>query len=222
MKLLQFSDSALPIGTFSFSNGLETAAFEGIVHDATSLENYVIAIATQAAYSDGIAALHAFRAIKEYDYQRLCQADNSLLLFKANEESRVMLRRMGKKMAELGLTLFDSRLLQQWVQDIKKEQTPGTFPAAQGFLFALAGLPIESLFASHQYGVANMVLNAALRCVKVSHYDTQQILFRQAKFAEELFHEVKELSLDEMNTFVPQIDILASLHEKGRMRMFMN
>ena len=29
MRLLEFSDSAFPVGTFSFSNGLETAAFEG-------------------------------------------------------------------------------------------------------------------------------------------------------------------------------------------------
>ena len=33
MHLLEFSDSAFPVGTFSFSNGLETAAFEGIVHN---------------------------------------------------------------------------------------------------------------------------------------------------------------------------------------------
>ena len=32
MRLLEFSDSAFPVGTFSFSNGLETAAFEGIVY----------------------------------------------------------------------------------------------------------------------------------------------------------------------------------------------
>ena len=37
MRLLEFSDSAFPVGTFSFSNGLETAAFEGIVYDAQTL-----------------------------------------------------------------------------------------------------------------------------------------------------------------------------------------
>ena len=33
MRLLEFTDSAFPVGTFSFSNGLETAAEEGLVHD---------------------------------------------------------------------------------------------------------------------------------------------------------------------------------------------
>ena len=30
------------------------------------------------------------------------------------------------------------------------------------------------------------------------------------------------MTLDEMHAFAPQIDILASLHEKGVKRMFMN
>ena len=30
------------------------------------------------------------------------------------------------------------------------------------------------------------------------------------------------MSLEDMNAFYPQLDILASLHEKGNMRMFMN
>lgn len=39
MRLVEFSDSAFPVGTFSFSNGLESAAFEGLVHDAATLSN---------------------------------------------------------------------------------------------------------------------------------------------------------------------------------------
>ena len=38
MHLLQFTDSTFPVGTFSFSNGLETAAYERVVHDARTLE----------------------------------------------------------------------------------------------------------------------------------------------------------------------------------------
>lgn len=67
-----------------------------------------------------------------------------------------------------------------------------------------------------------MVLSAALRCVKVSHYDTQRILFHLSEQSPELYEEVCTMTLADMNAFVPQIDILASLHEKGNMRMFMN
>ena len=67
-----------------------------------------------------------------------------------------------------------------------------------------------------------MVASAALRCVRVSHYDTQRILFRLGDEADALYETVRAMELDEMNAFVPQVDILASLHEKGLKRMFMN
>lgn len=222
MRLLQFTDSAFPVGTFSFSNGLETAAYEGIVHDADTLERFTRSVALQAACSDGVVALHAFRAVQKENYDDLLAADRQLILFKMNEEARQMLRRMGRKLAELGTHIFDSPLLHRWLDDIKRDATPGTYPVAQGLAFCLAGLTEEELFCSHQYGVVNMVLGAALRCVKVSHYDTQRILFRLSDEAETLYRDVRPMTFTDMNAFVPQADILASLHEKGNMRMFMN
>lgn len=222
MRLLQFTDSAFPVGTFSFSNGLETASHEKLVYDAPTLEAYTEAIATQAAFSDGVVALLAFRAARKGLYDEVLEADHRLIAFKMNEEARLMLCRMGKKLAELGVQVFDDALTRRWLEDIRAEQTPGTYPVAQALAFSAVGLNEEELFCSHQYGVINMVLSAALRCVKVSHYDTQRILFRLSERSVEFYEEARTMGFDDMNAFVPQADILASLHEKGNMRMFMN
>lgn len=222
MRLLQFTDSAFPVGTFSFSNGLETASFEGIVYDKETLKQYTRSISYQAAFSDGVAAINAYKAAKMDDYYSLVDVDKMLMMVKMNEESRVMLTRMGRKMVEMGKTLFDNALLSKWLEDIQRNNTPGTYPVAQGLMFYIAEVSEHDLFISSQYGVINMILNAALRCVKVSHYDTQSILFELSNEIEQLYEEAKELTIYEMNTFVPEIDILASLHEKGTMRMFMN
>lgn len=222
MRLLQFTDSTFPVGTFSFSNGLETAGFENIVHDKETLHNFVKSQALQAAFTDGIAAIASHRAFLEGDYDKIVEADRTLILCKMNDEARQMLRRMGKKLAELSIRLFDSEIAKNWLEAIKAEQTPGTYPVAQGIAFAAAGIDEKDLFCSHQYGVVNMVLSAALRCIRVSHYDTQEILYDMSGNVESLYNEVKDLDIDEMHAFFPELDILASLHEKGNMRMFMN
>lgn len=222
MRLLQFTDSAFPVGTFSFSNGLETAAAEGLVHDAATLEAFTREIARQSAFTDGIAAIHARRAHESGSFAGLLEADRQVILCKMNEEARLMTRRMGKKLAELGLRMLHDTLLERWLDSIVEQATPGTYPAAQGIVFGAAGVDERGLFCSQQYGAANMVLSAALRCVRVSHYDTQRILFRLAEGMEELYREVASLDPEDMFTFTPQIDILASLHEKGTQRMFMN
>ncbi len=221
-RLLQFTDSTFPVGTFSFSNGLETAGFENMVTDASTLREFVLSQSIQAGYSDGVAALHSYRAFKEGDYDKVAEADRMLILFKMNDEARLMLKRMGKKFAELAVKLFDSEIITRWLEDIKADRTPGTFPIAQGIAYAAAGVSETDLFCAHQYGVVNMVLSAALRCVKVSHYDTQRILFELSERVEGLYKEASQMELKDMNAFFPELDILASLHEKGSMRMFMN
>lgn len=223
MYLLQMTDSQFPVGTFSFSNGLETASHLGIVHDAATLEEYTRSVAIQGAFSDGVAALLSFRGALKDDLEAVEKIDNGLLLFKMNDEARMMLQRMGRKMAELSVKLFpENSLIHSWLEDIKNGTTAGMFPIAQGLSFAAAGLSEKELFASHQYGVINMVLGASLRCVRVSHYDTQLILQKLSADVEQLYETAKDMTFEDMNSFVPEMDIFASMHEKGNMRMFMN
>lgn len=222
MRLLQFSDSACPVGAFAFSCGLESAVANNIVFDSKTLKNYVQANAIQSAYSDGIASIHAHRATIAGKYDDIILADKSLLMTKMNDEARSMLKKMGRKLAELCHGIAPHPVSGRLLDDIKRDITPGTYPVVQGTCFAILGISEPELFASHQYGVINMVLSAALRCVKVSHIDTQKILFELMRETPTLYDEVKDFSLDEMNAFYPELDLMASIHEKGNSRMFMN
>jgi len=152
----------------------------------------------------------------------ILNADRQAVLCKMNAEARLMTRRMGKKLAELSKHVFPDETAAKWLGDIAGGRTPGTYPVAQGIVFAVCGISEKGLFCSHQYGVVNMVVSAALRCVRVSHYDTQRILFPAADKLGERYDTAGDMDFDDMYTFVPQIDILASLHEKGTKRMFMN
>ena len=97
MRLLQFTDSTFPVGTFSFSNSLETASFENIVTDAASLEAFTRAQSHQAAYSDGVAAIHTHRAFLKKDYDTCREMDRYLIMFKMNSEARLMIQKNGEE-----------------------------------------------------------------------------------------------------------------------------
>lgn len=222
MRLLEFSDSAFPVGTFSFSNGLETAAFEGIVYDASTLQQYTRTALRQTIYSDAIAALIAFRATAVGNYEMIREADQQVILCKMNAEARLMLTRMGKKMAEICTQITDVPIMNRWLTDIRKEKTPGTYPVAQAIYFQQNGSTEKDLFVAIEYGAINMILNAALRCVKVSHYETQAILYRLCSEATADYEVIRKMTFEDMQAFAPEMDIIASLHEKGKMRMFMN
>lgn len=222
-RLIQLTDSACPVGSFAFSNGLESAAACNLVYNADTLKEYTHSCALLSAFTDGIAAISAHRATEEGNYSGIICADSSLLRTKMNEEARTMLIRMGRKLAELGVSLIPhAPVLAGFLADIKDGKTHGTYPVAQGVLFASLGINERLLFVAHQYGVINMILSAALRCVRVSHIDTQKILFSLMNDMTALYDEICHLSSDEMHAFAPELDIMASLHEKGNHRMFMS
>lgn len=123
-RLLQFSDSTLPIGSFAFSNGLESALQTGIVTDTSSLLHFVELVLHQNARVDGVALLHAHRATLAEDYSGIVTADRELLCRRVGEEQQLMLTRMGKKLAELALKIGPSPVLERWLADIRSDTTP--------------------------------------------------------------------------------------------------
>jgi len=222
MRVLQFGDSTLPVGAFSFSNGVESAVQTGVVHDLESLERFVAAAAWQAAQLDGVALLAAHRAATANDLAGVIAADVALGLRRVGDEQRLMSTRMGKKLAELGANLFSDALLAAWLAAIPEGRTPGCFAIAQALIFAAHSLPEQDAFAVHQYGVAQMMLGAALRLMRVDHLQTQKALFVINARVHDLYLQVRDVPLAEMAGFAPVFDVLVAHHVGAHVRMFMN
>jgi urease accessory protein len=208
---LQCADSAFPVGSFAFSCGLEAAVAEQVVHSPESLRAFVVSQMSASAYTDGIASLHAYRARRQHNDSGVVEADNAVKQCKMNEEVRRMQLRMGGKLRELSLHLLK--------KDFREVEC---YPVVQALLFAELGLSEHHLFVTQQYGVINTLLNAALRCMRISHLDTQSILFSLSSAVVDLYGEVAKCTLGDMQSFAPQTDFFASQHEHGGTRMFMN
>jgi len=222
LRILQFSDSLLPVGSFSFSNGLESAIQEGVVGDLGTLRQYVLTAVHQAARSDAIALLEAHRAACAGSLERILCADQAVFLRKLNEEMRTMTTRMGLKLAEVADHTLHEPLLGDWVRRIRQHETPGTFPVCLALVFAVLRLKEDQAFATHQYGIASMMLSAALRLMRVDYRDGQAILFEVNSTAEEQYAGVSGSALRDMSVFAPSADIVAAIHVKSHVRMFMN
>lgn len=221
-RLLQFADSTLPVGAFSFSQGLESAVQLNIVTDAASLEDYLTLILRQAAYMDGVALLHACRAAAGGDYDALLEADSALWIRRVGEEQQMMLARMGKKFAELATAIVPSPLLSRWLDDIRSGATPGCLPVAQAIVLDSLGAHEADAFTVHQYGLASMILNAALRLMRIDHVATQRLLFEAQGSTRDHYRAVRSLELEEMSSFAPVFEVVVAHHTKTHLRLFMN
>jgi len=221
-RALQFGDSMFPIGGFAFSGGLESAIQKRVVTDAGTLEAYARTAVEQAALGDGIAVIWAHRAAAAGDLAELVRIDERVYARKLSGETRTMSVRMGKKFTEMGAEVTAEPLLKTWRVHIDAGATPGCYPVALAATFAARGLTARDAFVVHQYGVAAMILSAALRLMKISHVDTQRMLYGLNAAADAAYETAAAARLSDMAGFAPLTEILAAAHVKAHVRLFMN
>ncbi len=222
LAALQFGDSLLPTGSFAFSNGLESAVQHAIVHDRATLAEFTLTAVRRSATTDGIALLAAHRGAGARDLPRIKAADHAAFSHKLSEEARTMTTRMGRKLAELATRVAAAPVLGRWLTEVTQRETPGTYPAGLGVLFADLGSPEEDAFTVHQYGVAATTLGAALRLMRIEPAEVQAILRQVTAGTRVQYAEVRGASQADMAAFAPMADILAAIHVRSHVRMFMN
>ncbi len=221
-RLLQFGDSLLPVGGFSFSCGLESAIQQRVVTDAATLAEFTRTAVNQAAAGDGIALVAAHRAATAGDLEQAMRVDRMALNRKLSDETRTMSLRMGRKLTELGVQVHGHTMARDWLQRIVDGRTPGTHAIALAVDFAAQGLSAREAFTVHRYGVASTILSAALRLMRIGHPQTQAILYAQNAGADEAWAVASAARLEDMASYAPLIDILAAVHVKAHVRLFMN
>lgn len=219
----QLCDSAFPIGGFAFSNGLESAIEHYVVTNSNDLKEFTRDILLQSLHSDFITALISFRAATRNCYQEILHADEICYCSKLSSEARSMAIKMGRRASQMGCALFPGNaILKQWDSDIEDSQCKGVHAISTALLFKAANLDEYSLFAALEYGTINITLNAALRIFHISHIETQKLLKELCSFAPNDYLTIKELTLNDMESFAPLYDINSSLHEFGERRLFAN
>ncbi len=248
VRLMQFGDSMLPTGAFAFSSALEAAAQTGVVHDADTLQQYVASALRQASTGDAVGLAFAVRAlcmdpvsaggqVSEGTLTRLRNIDIALYRRKLPEEFREMMTRTGRKLTELGLSITLSPLLSRWLSQVACGSTPGSYPVSLAVLLsaaAFAGAPIrkadgreeeallQECLTVYFYGVAAGLLNASLRLMRVTHLETQSVLYRSSAMFDDLCAKALDTPLERMTGYAPMTEILSAMHARARVRLFMS
>ncbi len=221
-RALQFGDSTLPTGAFSFSHGLESAIERKIVTDAASLKEFARTAVEQASRSDVIALQEAYDAALDGELDKVAAIDRYLFNRKLNEEPRNMTVRTGKKLVEMSAKVMPKSCVADWLARVVAGTTPGTYPVSLAVVFVAMGQPMQDCVVVHQYNVAMAILSASLRLMKVDHFDTQKLLFELNDEIASDFARSSKKNLSDIATFAPVVDVLASVHVKAHVRLFMS
>jgi urease accessory protein len=180
LRLLQISDSALPIGGYTHSWGLESAIARRLAHDAESLESFVRGWLWHAlAPLEGVVVASCARAAGDRDWESIHLANAIMTASIAPPSIRAAIREMGEQLLSLAATWVWSA---EGIAAFEASLPEGhgrrglTHPVVFGLLGAIAGATaVETLQAYLHQAVVGMI-GAGVRAIPVGHTHGQQMV----------------------------------------------
>lgn len=172
LKLLQLASPALPVGAFSYSEGLETLVEQGILLDPKDLKHWLTQELEQGAVRlEAAVVLRAHQAFSTGDTAALQSWNYWLSAIRETEELRQQSWQMGRALM---------RMLEQIEPELRGAiatlGTPCNFAVAFGLAAAHWQIePEASLLGYFQSWATNWV-NAAVKLVPLGQTAGQQLL----------------------------------------------
>jgi urease accessory protein len=220
LPLLQIGDSALPIGGYSHSWGLEAAIDRGEVRDTASLERWVRLWLHQAlGPCEGVVVAVACRATAAADWPLVAVANDLLDASLAPTTLRHASREMGGQLLALAEGWEWARPLLA-LRACDDERRVWHHAPVFATLAAIAGATPADALLVYLHQAALGVISAGVRAVPIGHTHGQQVLSRLHDDIRALAAEIADRDLDTAGSFCPAYEVLCHSQTHLYTRLF--
>ena len=172
-RLLAWLSPGFPIGSFSYSHGLEAAAESGRVHDRASLRRWIgTVVARGSGRVDADILRDAHRAATAGDIEALTAANRRGLAYRATAELALETTAQGMAFLATCRAAWPEPFLDRWAVDLDAV----CHPAAVGAAMARAGIPLADALVGYLQAMAANLVSAGLRLGLIGQTSGQRIL----------------------------------------------
>jgi urease accessory protein len=221
MGLLRLADSALPVGGYTLSHGLESYAAAGLVTDPTDLETLLLSYFVDAlAPTDAVACAAAWTAAVAGDLPAVAAVDHRLHALKLAREGREAATRTGRRLLALAAAWDQPPALAAYREWVRQGRAPGCYAVVYGVAAAGLGAPRAAATAAYLHAALLGLLAAAQRLTSLDHERAQAILHRLGPVLAEATERALATDWPAMGSGAPELEIMAMRHERAFVRLF--
>jgi urease accessory protein len=223
LGLLQLTDSALPIGGYSHSWGLEAAVDRQIVRDPSTLESWVrLWLRSVVGPFEGIIVGAVYRAVASEDWVTVLRANQFLQTGLTPPTLRQASREMGEQLLALAEAWPWAAEEAAWLRGLTARAPAPEWHHAVVFATlaaAASSSPAEALAVYLHQAVLGMI-GAGVRAIPIGHTHGQQVLARLHDDIRTLADELAERDLDTAGSFCPAYEVLCHAQSRLYTRLF--
>lgn len=218
LHLLQLTSPSLPIGAYSYSQGLETAIDKGLVHDEESARTWITdTLHHVVARFDGPLLWRLLQAFSKRDAAAVAKWAERYIAARDTAEFRAETMQMGFSLRHLAreLGLGDAELL-----DLLGNAPEVPLPAALACVAVAMDIPHDAALLGMLFSWAENQVLACVKSVPLGQVSGQRLLFSLQPELEHAALLAQQLQDDELSNWSPGLSLLSMQHEVQYSRLY--
>ena len=214
---LQLMDSFFPVGAFAYSDGLESAASGGLVHDADSLaiwmNHFIDAVFVPC---EGLALLKCVLAAEKEDWATIRSIDEELTALKPAAAARASSKSIGKRLLTAYAAIISDVQFLAAIETLPQCNAP----VAYGVVLSHRGLEGGEALPAFGYVRLAGIVSAALRLISIGQQQGQALLTRGIEHLLVAAEHILLAEAEPLRSFSPLMDIQQMSHRYVYSRLF--
>jgi urease accessory protein len=219
LRLMWLASPALPVGGFSYSEGLEAAVEAGAVANETQAGDWLLdQLTLNLMRADLPAAAQAHQAWQTHDDAAVEAVNRWVLDTRESAELRLQTEQTGRSLTEWlkqGPQAGDVR-----VPRLATLAPAPTWPVAFALASVLAGADRQACLLALGFGWAENMAQAAIKAVPLGQAGAQRVLNRLVDALPAAVDDALLLPPARRQAFTPMLAILSARHEEQYSRLF--
>ncbi len=225
LQLMWLASPALPVGGFSYSEGLEAAIESGHVTTEAQAKTWLLdQLRLGLGRSELAVAAKAFAAWQRGphgDAPHIAELNAWVTATRETHEFRQQTEQMGRSLVEW---LKNRGAIGDKADDrvavLAALKPAPTWPVAFALAAAQTGAPLRDALLSFAFGWCENMVQAALKAVPLGQSAGQRILAALSEAIPDTIDHAMHLQDSERQAFTPMLAILSSQHETQYSRLF--
>ena len=218
LQLMWLASPALPVGGFSYSEGLEAAVEAQLVRNEADAGIWLRdQLHLSLARSDLAVCARAFKAWQRGDAATLAELNDWVTTSRETRELRQQTQQLGRSLCEW---LKNRSAVDDRVAQLKALTPAPTWPVAFALAVAQTGAPLRESLLAHAFGWAENMVQAALKAVPLGQSAGQRILAALVADIPAAVDRAMAMSDSARQAATPMLAILSAQHEAQYSRLF--
>lgn len=217
LAMLHLASPQLPVGGFSYSQGLEAAVEAGIVIDAATAQAWIESVFDNAFCAWELPTLaHLHTCYTQQQFAEFAHLNNEFISSRETRELRDETLQMGWSLRAL---------LAQWPQCESAAAQLGTlarisYPAAFATAAQSLGMDSRATLTAYAFAWAENQVAAAIKAVPLGQSAGQRMLLALHPKISAAVEDALHMPLDARSSFAPALTFLSARHETQYSRLF--